>query len=887
MTDALASLTSALADRYTIERELGAGGMATIYLAHDIRHDRKVALKVLRPELSAILGAERFLHEIKTTANLQHPHILSLFDSGEAGGFVFYVMPYVEGESLRDRLNREKQVAVEDAVRIAREVADALEYAHQHGVVHRDIKPENILLHGGHAMVADFGIALAASRTDGGSRMTETGMSLGTPHYMSPEQAMGEREITPRSDIYALGCVLYEMLAGEPPFTGPTPQAIIARVVTEHPRSLTLQRRTVPGNIDAAVQKALEKLPADRFPSAAHFSAALGNTGFATSGGTVATPSYRGGRDGTAWWQRRGVLVGLAAAAFGLAGLLLGSRLGRSEAPAQLDMRFTLSLPDSAHFVESFGPSVAISPDGTMLVYTGGTTTLRQLYVRRFDDVRPTPIAGTDGAYLPFFSPDGQWLGYVANQRLMKIRVSGGTPIAVTSLLGNIVSGATWNSQDLILLEDISGLSKVRAGGGPLETAVTTDSIDNLIEWPSFLPGGDAALVTVTRKGVEYLGILVLATKQVTVFEDATGTNATYHAPGYVTWATGDGVYVGAPFDAKRRRFTGPAQTILDHVAVNGGAAKVAVGPGVLVQVEGGVSKGRLLRLDRRGNARPEIPDELSFEMPRLSPDGRRIALGVLSSNLTGDVWVVDRTTHNLQRITFAGTALRPEWSGDGRRLAFGFLPLPSSSWEVYSAPADGSGQPDSLVVSPGTDFPYSWTGRGDTLIYSHQSAATRGDILYKAPGAAAQVFAGTPANESHATLSPDGHWLAYCSDESGRREVYLRPFPTGAGRWQVSSGGGVEPRWSRHGHEIMYRSGDLFLTVSVATIPTVAVGRADTLFRGQYALSAIRASYDVSADGNELIIVGAADGGRDLTVRLNPLASLQQGATNRGSASP
>ena len=214
MNDAISRLDAALVARYVIDRELGAGGMATVYLAHDVRHDRPVALKVLRPELSAILGAERFLAEIKTTANLQHPHILSLFDSGEADGLVFYVMPYVEGESLRDRLTREKQLPVEDAVRIATEVADALEYAHKRGVIHRDIKPENILLHDGHALVADFGIALAVSRGDGGTRMTETGMSLGTPHYMSPEQAMGEREVTPKADVYALGCVLYEMLPG-------------------------------------------------------------------------------------------------------------------------------------------------------------------------------------------------------------------------------------------------------------------------------------------------------------------------------------------------------------------------------------------------------------------------------------------------------------------------------------------------------------------------------------------------------------------------------------------------------------------------------------------------------------------------------------------------
>src|SRR5512134_1827334 len=252
MTDPVAALRQALAGRYVIERELGQGGMATVYLAQDVRHDRRVALKVVRPDLAAILGGERFLAEIKTTANLQHPHILSLFDSGESGGLVWYVMPFVDGESLRDRLRREKQLPVEEAVRIAREVADA----HEHGIVHRDIKPENILLHGGHALVADFGIALAASRGEGSSRMTETGMSLGTPQYMAPEQAMGEREIGPRADVYALGCVLYEMLVGEPPFTGPTAQAIVAKVMTAEAPSPAAVRRTVPPEVDAAVMQA-------------------------------------------------------------------------------------------------------------------------------------------------------------------------------------------------------------------------------------------------------------------------------------------------------------------------------------------------------------------------------------------------------------------------------------------------------------------------------------------------------------------------------------------------------------------------------------------------------------------------------------------------------
>src|SRR5688572_17109062 len=272
--DRLSQLTTALADRYRIERELGAGGMATVYLAHDLRHDRPVAIKVLHPELAAALGSERFLSEIKTTARLQHPHILPLLDSGAADGQLFYVMPYVSGETLRSRLERERQLPIADAVRIAREAAGALSAAHAIGIIHRDIKPENILLQGGHALVADFGIALAV-QSAGGQRMTQTGLSLGTPQYMSPEQALGERNVDARADQYALAAVTYEMLVGEPPFTGPTVQTILARVMTEQPRGLSLQRRSIPPAVEVAVLKALDKLPADRFNSTAEFSTAL------------------------------------------------------------------------------------------------------------------------------------------------------------------------------------------------------------------------------------------------------------------------------------------------------------------------------------------------------------------------------------------------------------------------------------------------------------------------------------------------------------------------------------------------------------------------------------------------------------------------------------
>jgi eukaryotic-like serine/threonine-protein kinase len=320
MTDAVDRLGRALAGRYTIEHELGQGGMATVYLAEDLKHHRKVALKVLRPELAAILGAERFLKEIEVTANLQHPNILPLYDSGEADTFLFYVMPYVEGETLRDRLTHEKQLSVEETIEIAKGVAAALQYAHDHKIIHRDIKPENVLIQGGQAVVADFGIALAVSQA-GGSRLTETGLSLGTPHSMSPEQATGDRQLDARSDTYSLGAMVCEMLAGDPPHTGSAMQAIIAKVLSEDPSPITRVRSLVPANVDAAVQRTLAKAPADRFRSAADFAAALTNPSF-TLPATGLHPA--------AGFQRSGWLHGCRLAVALAMTLVVGALAGRT-----------------------------------------------------------------------------------------------------------------------------------------------------------------------------------------------------------------------------------------------------------------------------------------------------------------------------------------------------------------------------------------------------------------------------------------------------------------------------------------------------------------------------------------------------------------------------
>ena len=371
MSDPITRLNAALEGRYAIERELGEGGMATVYLADDLKHERKVALKVLKPELAAVVGAERFLAEIKTTANLQHPHILPLHDSGEADGFLFYVMPFVEGESLRDRLDREKQLGVDDSVAITQKVANALDYAHGHGIVHRDIKPGNILLsEQGEPLIADFGIALAVAQA-GAGRITETGLSLGTPHYMSPEQATGDRDVDPRSDVYALGCVLYEMLAGQPPFSATTAQAVLVKILTMDAPSITSERRTVPPHVGHALARALEKLPADPFTSAAEFGAALGDESFtykarartsvaASTPEPVATPATMPGP-----WKR--LTVAFATTAVFLAALAAWGWLSRPPAPEPgVPTRAAVTGVDI--IASGGGWRLVISPDGRSIL---------------------------------------------------------------------------------------------------------------------------------------------------------------------------------------------------------------------------------------------------------------------------------------------------------------------------------------------------------------------------------------------------------------------------------------------------------------------------------------------------------------------------------------
>ena len=848
----LQRLTTALADRYRIERELGQGGMATVYLAQDVRHDRRVALKVLRPELAAVIGASRFLAEIKTTANLQHPHILPLHDSGEVDGTVFYVMPFVEGESLRERLTREKQLPVEDAVRITREIAAALDYAHRHGVIHRDIKPENILLHDGTALVADFGIALAVSSAGGGSRMTETGMSLGTPHYMSPEQAMGERELSPRSDVYALGCVFYEMLVGEPPFTGPTPQAIVAKVITEKAPLVTAARDTVPAHVAAAIAKALSKLPADRFESAKAFAEALTNPAFTTAGtAPSAGPRPTGltaGRVAVLPWSLLAVAI-----------VALGVALTRRPGAAAGDVvRAILELPRGT----AIGyPSLALSRDGSRVVVSALQDGARLLFQRPLDRLEFTAIPGSEGGQRQFLSPDGQWVAFGSGAKVRKVPLDGGPAVDVAD---GRWAGGDWTTDGMILYtpDYVSGLWRVPAGGGAPEQLTAPDSARGELAhwWPQVLPDGEHVLFTAFSTPVERarIEVLSLETGERTVLLEG-GVSGRYVPTGHLLYARSEALFA-VPFDLRRLALTGQPVPVLQDLAVeaeDGRAAFSVSDNGTLAYISASAFAVdlELVWVTRRGSAGEPITAPGRFDNPRLSPDGRRVALAIARASEPQDVWILDLVRGTRTPLTSGGANdFAPLFTPDARHVIF---ESERPVFDLYIRAADASTPAVPLVVSPFDKAPGSLTGDGRTLLYQ-QSTVPRYQI-WSVPmdgsAAGAPLLTSESGDIGDPTLAPNGRWLAYTSTESSSSEIYVTAYPEVArGRRQVSAGGGDEPRWTRGGRELVYRSGRRMMAVAVDPA-TAELGSPTVLFTGDY-MDSNEWSYDVTPDGERFLML-------------------------------
>jgi serine/threonine-protein kinase len=861
-------LKAALATRYAIEREVGQGGMATVYLAGDLRHDRKVALKVLRPELAAVIGAERFLQEIRVTANLQHPHILPLHDSGEADGFLYYVMPFVEGESLRDRLNRERHLPVDDALRTATQVAAALSYAHGRGVIHRDIKPENILLTSGAAVVADFGIARAVTEA-GGGRLTETGLSLGTPQYMSPEQATGDRDLDGRSDVYALGCVLYEMLAGEPPYTGPTAQSVIAKVLTETPRPVRNARPAVPDHVEVAIHRALARLPADRFRTAAEFAEALSRPGAA---GMPATAG-RGATTGRPGFERRQVLAGAAVLLIAVAVALAGWLRPAPPVPRPM-VRVSLTLPAEAQVVDfgvREGTPVALSPDGTVLVYGGG----QRLFMRRLDQIEPVPLPNTQGAEQPFFSPDGQNVGFFADGALKQVALAGGPVVTLARV--QQVWGATWGSSDVIVFASGGHLYRVPASGGTAEPLRLSDTTGGRIyRWPEFLPDGKRVLVTLAGGQSPHMAGLVDVESGAVSQLEGTGvpsTNPHFVEPGWLLYLSGEGTIFAVPFDERAGRVTGTPVPVLENVRWGlWGDAKLALSrEGWAVYLQGSFSQRRLTLVDRQGRAATIPSEPRPFNDPRFSPDGRTLAVTILAPGrgLVGDIWLFDLQQATLSRLTFDLLHQFPEWSADGRYVV-------TARWMQGVVATPGGGGPADTLFSSSNVFEGAVSHDGRSVVYRYNGVP--GDIYYVRRDSLdhPHPVVATVYDERSPALSPDDRWLAYVSNESGRDEVYVRSFPGGSGRWQVSVAGGVEPRWRRDGVELFYRHADTLFAVTVRTQPAFSAGQRTALFVGDYLGGPRHANYDVHPDGQRFVFVtGEREGAPDLILVQNLLAGV------------
>ena len=850
-------LSAALASRYRIERELGAGGMATVYLAHDLRHEREVAIKVLHPDLGATLGSDRFLSEIRTTARLQHPHILPLLDSGEADGLLYYVMPRVVGETLRARLDRERQLPIDQAVRIAREVADALGYAHEHEVIHRDIKPENILLQGGHALVADFGIALAVQQA-GGPRLTQTGLSLGTPQYMSPEQAMGERTIDARSDVYALGAVTYEMLTGDPPFTGSSVQAVVAKIMTEKPAPPSRLRETIPEAVESAVLTALQKLPADRFAGAAAFAAALTDAPV-TAPRRMAPPPAPPGRAARLAWPAA-VAAALALAAWGW--------LRRdAEAPAAPPSRLAVLVPGLGGASGALQRQVAITPDGTTLLYNsiseGEVLTVR----RRLDEEEAVPVSGVPsfvGNYA--ISPDGtEFIGNVAaTQEFYRFPIAGGSGRTLPREVGAGRNPAVWGSDGQVWFdgtEDVGGGIRRLAPDNSVTRPFAGASI-SLVPMQA-LPGGRTALVLARPFGASTgpVRLLDLRSGTASPLLDVDVVQIRYGA-GYLVYALTNGTLEALAFDPERGSVSGRPLTIASGVSLTGnGIAQFDVsGTGTVVYVP--EAERSLMLVDRAGAARPAVPDRRNFHSPRFAPGAGRIAVDFTTSD-GRDVWIADLGTGALTRATFRRDGHDPSWSPDGSSLSF--ISAEKGVLGIWRVRPGSTAPAESLLASTQVGYTGIWLKDGSGIVTTGPGIARGGgsDIGLVRNGGRGPIepLVASRFEESHPGLSPDNRWIAYESNQSGRNEVYVRALAAGGDEIQVSIGGGAEPVWGRDGRELFYRGGSAALPqLMVAVIEgsaTPAVSSRRALFAvPDIVTSTPHANYDVSSDGATFAMV-------------------------------
>jgi eukaryotic-like serine/threonine-protein kinase len=886
---------------YEILSAIGAGGMGEVYKARDTRLDRIVAIKVLPTHLADRAELrERFDREARTIASLNHPHICTLHDIGHQDGIDFLVMEYLEGETLAQRLVK-GSLPLEQVLQYAIEISDALDKAHRKGVTHRDLKPGNIMLTKTGTKLLDFGLAKLKQEAAPANvslsdlptakdPLTGEGTIVGTLQYMAPEQLEG-KEVDARTDIFAFGAVVYEMATGKRAFEGKTQASLIAKILESDPPPISSLQPMTPPALDRVVKRCLAKDPDDRWQAARDLEVELkwiAESGSQFSSAPTATVK------GIRVLGQRALILGLGALLLvAVIASLAAWNLKPSPAPTpQPVTRTVIDLPPGQQLAAlGNGPALALSSDGTHLAYVARQGGIQQIYLRAMDSLEAKPIPGTEGAIEPFFSPDGQWVGFFAAGKLMKISVSGGAALTLGDASGP--RGASWGSRDMIAFTPliVGSLQQVPVAGGAPQPLTRLEKGETAHRWPEFLPGGNAVLFTATG-----------ATNQVAAQSIGTGErrnlaqggmNPRYAPSGHLVYAQG-GSLMAMPFDSQRLTPTGGAVQMVEGVLqspFNGDAQYNFSATGLLVYVSGGVqaaAQSRLVWVNRTGAEEPLAAPAHAYSGPRLSPDGRRVAVGIGEQGF--QVWLYDLSRGTLTPWTFEGSNnVAPVWTPDGKRIAF--TSNKEGSQNIFRQLADGSGGMERLITSEYLQAPSSWSPDGQLLAFIEVNPSTQRDIWVLRMGdpsagsgqvREAKPFLRTRFDEAMPQFSPDGRWLAYISNESGRYEIYVQPYPGPGGKWQISTEGGTEPAWNQNRRELFYRSGEKMIAVDIATQPNFSAGKPRMLFEGPYLPASIpMANYDVSPDGQRFLMVkpveqeGAAP--TQINVVLNWFAELNQ----------
>lgn len=870
---------------YDIVELLGSGGMGQVFRARDTNLNRNVAIKVL-PEAFAS-DAERmarFQREAQVLASLNHSKIASVYGLERSGSTRALVMELVEGPTLADRLEH-GAMSLDEALAVAQQIAEALEYAHEQGVIHRDLKPANIKITGdGQVKVLDFGLAkVLCPETEQTEALnsptltaaaTRAGILLGTAAYMAPEQARGKRADR-RADIWAFGCVLYEMLSGQRTFAGETTSDSLAAVIRADP-DWSMLPANVPRRIRFLLQRCLEKEPKRRLQAMGDARIELEDARKGKEDDEADEKTRGAGRA----WQRRAVLwgvAGLCAGAVLATALVLATR--RQEATAAVRLSFSLPMGQSLD-IESY--SLAISRDGKMVAYVMTQPSgAREIWLRRLDEFEAKPVPGTDGAGSPFFSPDGQWLGFFSDSKLAKVPLTGGTPEVLCSATDD--GGASWGDDGNIYFSAsatrrFDALMRIPAAGGSSETILRPNGSQNEMsfEQPQILPNDEALLFTDWKNGFTQPNVAVLLLrggKYQVILENA--RSPVYIGGNYLGFTRDGRVWV-APFDPKTLKLTGPAiamrESVYHGLRVGSGPEQFAVSAAGTLAFVPFSSRGNersLVQVDRNGHANVLKGEIRPYEDLDLSPDGRHLALTIEGPEW--GIWTYDMVRGTVTRVTFEHDSRDPFWTEDGKQVVYSSLR--GSDWGLFSKAADGTGVEQKLYNSKSWVLASSFSPDGANMALVQRDPATGSDIwVYSLrKGGTSQVFLKTQFDEWFPQFSPDGRFIAYESNESGRPEIYVQPFPGPGGKWQISTEGGARPVWPRKDSEIFYIAGKKLMAVPVQTSPTFSAGTPKVLFESEFYDSGHY--YDASPDGKQFFFiksVGQATSVSQINVVLN-----------------